>query len=43
MRSDDEERLTLDVSKEVEMSIASDRIRNGHLESCIFITAYSDL
>jgi len=37
------ERLILDISTEFETSIASDRIRDCHLESCIFITAYSDL
>ena len=37
------EGLIPDISTEFEMSIASDRIRDCHLESCIFITAYSDL
>jgi hypothetical protein len=35
--------LTFDIPKEFELSIASDRIHDCHLESCIFINAYGDL
>jgi hypothetical protein len=37
------EGLISDISTECETSIASDRIRDCHLETCIFITAYGDL